>query len=152
MAPSTFKCTVGFCQRKLPKELLTRHPILKVTVCDKCKKFYGRGDFENRSKYPDGVDEKGFDNICRWCGDGGNIISCSLETCRHGFCESCINKNFDPHFRVIAKGPGWKCFVCNPKQIQKLRKEADDLFGERRSHESSRSAILGNRAERSVYL
>ena len=39
--------------------LATRHPVLGVAICRRCKDFYASGEWTK--------DEDGCDQFCRWC-------------------------------------------------------------------------------------
>lgn len=136
-----YRCTSCNCVIKSPHEA-ELHPLLDVLVCLECMIKYGNGDFAKQ--WPDGVDELGDDNYCRWCCDGGNLVGCSTgindgddeetsgqDKCHYMFCEDCIDRNVpnDPYLKHKEAGedepaPKWYCFVCDKSKLRKLRRKA----------------------------
>ncbi len=89
-----------------------RHPVLAVTVCSGCRIFYNDGNWSK--------DEDGLDEYCRWCAQGGDLILC--DKCTNGFCKKCLQRNLGRKFVAdLQKADEWKCLVCDPKPIYKLR-------------------------------
>lgn len=114
------------------------HPHLDCLVCRKCYNDYGTGDF---SKIPNGIDENGDDNYCRWCVDGGELFGCmnvsqNGDTCHYAFCEECVRKHV-PNDRCLRINEMPKaeydtytfiCFVCDKSRIDYLRQEAKEAM------------------------
>ena len=61
-----------------------RHPVLGVAVCKQCRAFYYAGDWTR--------DEDGYDEFCRWCANGGDLLCC--DTCTRAFCKKCIKNGY----------------------------------------------------------
>ncbi|CAG9864779.1 unnamed protein product, partial [Phyllotreta striolata] len=88
------------------------HPVLNVLICKDCFDYYNDGDFEN--------DKDGTEMYCRWCGQGGRVFCCN--TCTFVFCIYCVRVNLSmDEYCAIRDCDFWKCFVCDPKQIVKLK-------------------------------
>lgn len=84
------------------------HPLLAVPVCVGCLAMC-QGAFDLS---PD----DGKEVYCRWCGDGGEVLSCS--TCVKSWCVGCINRQFDEtELERIKSLPEWSCFVCVPATL-----------------------------------
>ena len=91
---------------------LFRHPVLAVPVCEKCHEFYTSSSWSK--------DEEGFDEQCRWCANGGEMLLC--DSCKNVFCQKCIRRNLGrSKVKEIEEAEEWNCLVCEPKQIRSLR-------------------------------
>ena len=91
---------------------LFRHPVLAVPVCEKCHEFYTSSSWSK--------DEEGFDEQCRWCANGGEMLLC--DSCKNVFCQRCIRRNLGrSKVKEIEEADEWNCLVCEPKQIRSLR-------------------------------
>ncbi|KAB7507550.1 Transcriptional regulator ATRX-like protein [Armadillidium nasatum] len=107
------QCTACFEQvnHTVKTEIFT-HPVLGVLVCKKCFRFYGKGDF---NKDPDGYDE-----YCRWCANGGDLLLC--DHCTNGFCKKCIKRNLGRGAETEAiNSKSWKCYVCDVSPLTEVR-------------------------------
>ncbi|KAL5011678.1 hypothetical protein ScPMuIL_010229 [Solemya velum] len=118
----TFKCTS--CGKQInPNKTgsVARHPELKVLICKKCYKYYKSGEISQ--------DSKGFDEQCRWCGDGGNLFGCDM--CHNAFCKACVVRNLGRE-QIFAiknpKGGKWKCYICRPSTIEDLKLQCTNLI------------------------
>ena len=89
------------------------HPLLFLPICMACLALYGDGNFTCS-------ETDGKELFCRWCGDGGNVLSC--DDCVRGFCEGCINRNFGPGSaeRITTLGR-WRCYACEPSTLDLVR-------------------------------
>ena len=96
-------------------EHLSAHPLLGVAICDTCLEDYGNGEEWDR-------DTDGSDIYCRWCAHGGKLVVCDKCGTR-AFCQKCVSKNFGADFLkdAVMGSPYWKCFVCEPGPLKKLR-------------------------------
>ncbi|RXG51342.1 Transcriptional regulator ATRX [Armadillidium vulgare] len=109
------QCTACFEQvnHTVKTEIFT-HPVLGVLVCKKCFRFYGKGDF---NKDPDGYDE-----YCRWCANGGDLLLC--DHCTNGFCKKCIKRNLGRGAESEAiNSKSWKCYVCDISPLTEEREK-----------------------------
>ncbi|XP_026286110.1 uncharacterized protein LOC113211824 [Frankliniella occidentalis] len=89
-----------------------RHKVLRVLTCNRCRSFYGIGQFTK--------DSDGSELYCRWCGQGGQVICCS--SCPNVFCQPCIRRNFgNVQLNTITALNEWACFLCNYKELWPLR-------------------------------
>lgn len=104
------KCTACGVEKDCTFHKLYAHPVLNVLLCDTCEKFYHAGDFTK--------DSEGYDEQCRWCGQGGNLLMCDSPNCTYSFCNFCIKRNFSPQiFADILAKETWKCFCCDKSQL-----------------------------------
>ncbi|RXG58907.1 Transcriptional regulator ATRX [Armadillidium vulgare] len=88
------------------------HPVLGVTLCKKCSKFYGKGDFKK--------DEEGMDEYCRWCANGGELLLC--DKCTNGFCKACVRRNLGRGaLKEITSQDEWSCYVCSLEPLMNTR-------------------------------
>ncbi|KAG0566587.1 hypothetical protein KC19_7G075000 [Ceratodon purpureus] len=86
------------------------HPNLGVGICRKCWNFLFSSPY-TKSK----VD--GYEEQCRWCGEGGDIVMC--DDCDKVFCKLCIVRNFGPKvLNEIVHSAHWSCFNCNPELLR----------------------------------
>ncbi|XP_063223963.1 DNA (cytosine-5)-methyltransferase 3C isoform X3 [Bacillus rossius redtenbacheri] len=112
-------CTA--CDRHMglsTKTVVFSHRIMRVLLCQRCYLFYDTGEFQQG--------DDGSDMFCRWCGQGGRLICCSL--CSNVFCEKCISRNFGTtQLRRIKKADDWFCFVCNLKSLWPARATCAEL-------------------------
>ena len=89
-----------------------RHPVLGVAVCKQCRAFYYAGDWTR--------DEDGYDEFCRWCANGGDLLCC--DTCTRAFCRKCIKRNLGRvKVSEIEESEQWRCLVCDPRQVWRQR-------------------------------
>ena len=109
--PTTRGCTA--CGIKLMTGNEKMHPLLLVPVCLGCFAMYNEGEFSISD-----IDRT--EMFCRWCGDGGTLLSC--DSCVKGFCHQCINRNFGDgeDERINALG-SWRCYVCEPGPLLLVR-------------------------------
>ena len=109
--PTTRACAA--CSIKLVTGNEKMHPLLLVPVCLGCFAMYNEGEFSISD-----IDHK--EIFCRWCGDGGYVLSC--DYCAKGFCDQCINRNFGEgeDKRISALVP-WSCYACEPGPLLRVR-------------------------------
>lgn len=60
-------------------QLVFNFIILCVLILQRCRKYYGKGRFCK--------DEEGYDEYCRLCAEGGDLLCCEQEGCFNGFCK-----------------------------------------------------------------
>ncbi|XP_044749869.1 transcription initiation factor TFIID subunit 3-like isoform X2 [Coccinella septempunctata] len=95
------------------------HPLLKVLICKECYHFYTSGEFEK--------DEDGSELYCRWCGQGGQVLCCTM--CEFVFCKKCIRINFGrKKLTQVRDSDEWKCFRCDISQLKALRAMCVEFF------------------------
>ncbi|XP_045478620.1 uncharacterized protein LOC123683775 isoform X2 [Harmonia axyridis] len=95
------------------------HPLLKVLICKECYHFYTSGEFEK--------DEDGSELYCRWCGQGGQVLCCTM--CEFVFCKKCIRINFGrKKLTQVRDSDDWKCFRCDMSQLKALRAMCVEFF------------------------
>ncbi|VDN16945.1 unnamed protein product, partial [Dibothriocephalus latus] len=128
----TVKCTS--CASRLspfsvPCEV---HPVLKVIICKRCLKFYGKGDFPK--------DDFGKDENCRWCGDGGDLICC--DSCSNTFCKSCIRRNIGRTYlhniEELGENESWNCLLCTKEPLLPLQKQCFEIMQRVRAYHAQR--------------
>ena len=109
------KCTACFNQvNHKARGLIARHPILGVVTCKACRNFFFEGTWTR--------DEDGFFEHCRWCGNGGDLVCCAIETCKNSFCSICIKRNLGRTAVSNAQeSEEWKCLSCDLSQVRELR-------------------------------
>lgn len=125
---NSYECTA--CNKFIEEAADAKlHPLIKTLICTTCFNNYGSGDF--RAIFPDGVDENGDDNYCRWCCDGGDLINCANEDsgsrCHYAFCTDCIARNVpdEPILKIKDfSSVFWTCYVCAQTELSLLQKEA----------------------------
>jgi hypothetical protein len=114
------------CEGKCKAEDLSTHPLLNVSMCKACVKYYSSEPFD--------LGEEGYEENCRWCGDGGALVGCN--NCVKNFCRECILVNFgeaelkkivgeegegEDTWEVPPDVPEWKCYCCDAAPIQHLQ-------------------------------
>ena len=120
LAESTIVCTSCFRQINHKQAgAVTRHPHLGVPICKQCRSFYFEGDWTR--------DDEGYYEFCRWCANGGDLLCC--DTCKNAFCKKCIKRNLGRvKVSEIEESEDWSCFMCDAKQIWKLRSMYHSLW------------------------
>lgn len=115
VAERVMTCTACFKQvTNCQGNNVQRHPCLGVPVCRACKVFYHEGEWTK--------DEDGSDLFCRWCANGGDLSLC--DHCNAAFCKRCIQRNLGRKYvSQMSSESQWRCFLCQPKPIFKLRAE-----------------------------
>lgn len=127
-------CTACGVQKDSSVEKVFAHPILGVLICEPCHRFYHTGPFTK--------DDDGFDEQCRWCGQGGNLIMCDF--CPNSFCNYCIKRNFSKKvFSNIFEKPKFKCFVCDDSMLKNKKEECQKLVNLSEIAASSRTPMGG---------
>ncbi len=126
--PSKINCAA--CNKNLywQTKKIHSHPRLSVLVCITCHQKFNQGTFM--------VDE---DNeiYCTLCGDGGNLVLCSF--CQHSFCQECIKRlSGEEHLDYLLSSDDvdFKCYVCDPKDIEPLQELCDEVCYYFRAHSS----------------
>ena len=92
---------------------------LSTSAFQKCNKFYNSSPFTR--------DEYGVEEYCKWCADGGKLICCDF--CEKSYCKPCLRRNLGKEFlKALMSAESnlkWKCFVCDPTQVEAYKKECD---------------------------
>ena len=66
--------------------------------------------------------EDGYEQQCRWCGVGGDLVGC--DNCISSYCEDCITRNLGKRtLAKIKKNNDWHCFSCDGSPVAELRWE-----------------------------
>uniref|UniRef100_A0A0X3PJX7 PHD-type domain-containing protein n=1 Tax=Schistocephalus solidus TaxID=70667 RepID=A0A0X3PJX7_SCHSO len=108
------------------------HPVLKVIICKRCLKFYGKGDFPK--------DDFGKDENCRWCGDGGDLICC--DSCSNTFCKSCIRRNIGRTYlhsiEELGENESWNCLLCTKEPLLPLQRQCFEIIQRVRTYHAQR--------------
>lgn len=117
--PSKINCAA--CNKNLywQTKKIHSHPRLSVLVCIKCHQKFNQGTF---------MIEGDNEIYCTLCGDGGNLVLCSF--CQHSFCQDCIRRlSGEKHLDYLLSSDDvdFKCYVCDPKDIEPLQKLCDDV-------------------------
>lgn len=156
----TYKCTG--CTSKIKTSYQAAiHPLIDCLMCRKCRITYNNGDF---TQFEDGVDERGDDNFCRWCLDGGTLYGCgqnnneneepeddSADRCHYSFCQECIKRNVpdDPVLRADDQDFKWTCYACDKSRISHLIEDAkvamEDLIS--RARNSTKKVKMDDNSE-----
>ncbi|KAK4305277.1 hypothetical protein Pmani_022836 [Petrolisthes manimaculis] len=112
---SVMKCTSCFEQvNHHIRSLVHTHPVLGVFICKKCRKYYGRGKFCK--------DDEGYDEYCRICAEGGDLLCCEQEGCFNGFCKRCVKRTLGrSELKTAENKKNWACYVCDPTPMMELR-------------------------------
>ena len=100
-------------------------------MCSKCKSQYGKGGWD---KDKEGNDEfcrlvstyfvfnifMHYDNIFRWCSEGGQIYLCDF--CPHAFCSKCLRWNLGrKYLKKVEDDEKWKCLICDASDLLEHR-------------------------------
>ncbi|XP_068228136.1 LOW QUALITY PROTEIN: transcriptional regulator ATRX-like [Palaemon carinicauda] len=112
---SVVRCCSCFEQvnHQLPTLVFT-HPVLGIFICKRCRKYYGKGKYHK--------DDDGYDEYCRLCAEGGDLLCCEQEGCYNGFCKRCIKRVMGrTELRNAEKAKNWACYVCNKEPMMELR-------------------------------
>ncbi|KAG0709965.1 Transcriptional regulator ATRX [Chionoecetes opilio] len=112
---SVMKCTSCYEQvNHHIRSLVFTHPVLGVFICKKCRKYYGKGKFCK--------DREGYDEYCRLCAEGGDLLCCEQEDCFNGFCKRCVKRTMGrAELKSAESTEGWACYVCNHEPMMELR-------------------------------
>jgi len=107
LSPDVACCS---CGGEFGVEAMRPHPMLGTPMCEGCLDTYNSGDFSV-------VDGK--EIYCRLCGDGGTLLICDNEGCKHSFCKACVQLNFGNRevARIEHLAGTWSCYVCNPQPL-----------------------------------
>lgn len=111
-AVKNLHCTICMHDLNHPVYLCCTHPILSVPLCAIC-----HDDIQKSDLFDDDVD---VNDICTWCGEGGDVFMCSdEENCNRSFCRLCVTSNFPPEvLHCIENDDEWLCFCCDPRLLQ----------------------------------
>ncbi|CAN6460467.1 unnamed protein product [Victoria cruziana] len=101
----SFCCTA--CFEVLEASHVHKHPVLKVIICESCKKSL---EVKLSQKDPDCSE-----CFCVWCGRGNDLISC--KTCKTLFCMICIQRNLGED---RLRPNGWVCCCCCRSMLEQL--------------------------------
>ncbi|XP_066952391.1 transcriptional regulator ATRX-like isoform X3 [Macrobrachium rosenbergii] len=115
LTSSVVRCSSCFEQvnHQLPS-LVNTHPVLGIFLCKRCRKYYGKGKFCK--------DEDGYDEYCRLCAEGGDLLCCEQEGCFNGFCKRCIKRVIGrTELKDAEKAKNWACYVCNRAPLMEVR-------------------------------
>ena len=64
--------------------------------------------------------DDGYEQQCRWCGVGGDLVGC--DRCISSYCECCIKRNLGKkHLGKVKKTEDWACYSCDPTPTISLR-------------------------------
>ncbi|XP_063855287.1 transcriptional regulator ATRX-like isoform X1 [Scylla paramamosain] len=112
---SVMKCTS--CYEQVNHHISTlvfTHPVLGLFICKRCRKFYGKGKFRK--------DKEGFDEYCRLCAEGGDLLCCEQDGCFNGFCKRCVKRIMGrAELKRAETTEGWACYVCDPTPLMEPR-------------------------------
>ena len=62
----------------------------------------------------------GYEEQCRWCGMGGDLVGC--DNCICSFCQTCIGRNLGkPHLKKVLSNDNWECYMCKPEAASKVK-------------------------------
>jgi len=91
---------------ELAADELVDHPELPTKMCLTCERRWERTTFRAGG---DGVED-----LCRWCGDGGEMLCCDSSKCQRGYCNHCVVRNFGPRmYQMMRVKETWRCFYCD---------------------------------------
>ena len=95
------------------------HKSLLVTLCEKCKcNHYTKNQWHTAEEWTD-VDERGKCIYCEICGEGGTLMCCDKQECKHSYCLSCLEmwltKSVLDHY-LADDTLIFDCFVCLMKK------------------------------------
>ncbi|XP_071550743.1 uncharacterized protein [Panulirus ornatus] len=115
LSESVMRCTS--CTEQVNHQirgLVFTHPVLGVFLCKRCRKYYGKGTFCK--------DEEGYDEYCRLCAEGGDLLCCEQENCFNGFCKRCVKRTLGrSELKKVESTENWACYVCDPSPMTELR-------------------------------
>ncbi|XP_045601875.2 transcriptional regulator ATRX [Procambarus clarkii] len=115
LSGSVIRCTS--CNEQVNhqlRSLVHTHPVLKVFICKRCRKYYGKGKYCK--------DEEGYDEYCRLCAEGGDLLCCEQENCFNGFCKRCVKRTMGrSELKNAETTENWACYVCDPSPMMELR-------------------------------
>jgi len=99
-------------------------------MCSDCARIYNDGGENGDGEWE--LDGDGDEILCRWCGDGGELMLCDAPAgqggaragarCPKGFCTECVEKALGgaAELKRIQGQESWTCFACDPAPLQRL--------------------------------
>ena len=112
----TRNCTVCFANIASAADVF-EHPTLHVLLCATCH--------EQVSAAVALFGADGSEDLCTWCGDGGDLLLC--DHCPRAFCDACITQSLGVQYCSAAmSAPDWECVVCDPSLLDAQRRFLTD--------------------------